>query len=112
MPSAKRFILKDSPPEVLERANQEPKGRTYDSDYSTQPGGVRIDEVVLGMKLASIAITDDKPDTLKNVSKANPWHTEALSIITGSPEEANMPLTHILEKHFNLVRWNGKCKDM
>lgn len=103
MPSAKRFVLKDSPPEVLERAKVEPKGRTYDPEYAEQPGAIRIEELTLAMKLASIAITDDKPDTLVNVSKANPWHTEALTIITGSEEEANAPLTEILKTHFNLT---------
>jgi pimeloyl-ACP methyl ester carboxylesterase len=102
MPSAKRFVLKDSPPEILEVAKVKPKGRTYDPAYSQKPGGVHIEELVLAMKLASIAITDDKPDTLKNISKANPWHTEALTIITGSTEEANKPLTEILKTHFNL----------
>lgn len=103
MPSAKRFVLKDSPPEVREAApDVEPHGRTYSKPHSQQPGGVRIEEVVLAMKLASLAITDDKPDTLRKVSKTNPWHTEALTLITGSQEEANKPLTEILDKHFNL----------
>ena len=103
MPSAKRFILKDSPPEVLAVAKDAPKGRTYDKEYSSKPSGIKIDELVLAMKLASLAITDDKEDTLKNVGKANPWHIEALTIITGSTEEAHKPLTEILHSHFNLT---------
>ena len=50
----------------------------------------------------SLAITDDEEDTLANVGKLNPWHIEALSMITGSKEEAHKSLTHILDKHFNL----------
>jgi len=45
----------------------------------------------------------------------NPWHVEALKIITGSEEEAHKPLTHILENYFdlevdkimNLTGWAG-----
>jgi hypothetical protein len=103
MPSAKRFILKDSPPEVLAVADVEPKGRTYTTEYSKYPGAVRVEDLVLATKLACIAITDDKENTLKKVGKANPWQIQALTIITGSEEEAHKPLTHILEKHFNLT---------
>jgi pimeloyl-ACP methyl ester carboxylesterase len=102
MPSAIQFILKDSPPEVLAVANVEPKGRMYTTEYSMQPGAVRIEDLTLAMKLASLAITDDKEDTLKKVGKTNPWHIKALTIITGSEEEAHKPLSHILENHFNL----------
>lgn len=103
MPSAKRFILKDSPPDLLAVADVEPKGRTYTTEYSKQPGAVRVEDLVLATKLACIAITDDKEGTLKEVGKANPWQIQALTIITGSEEEAHQPLTHILEKHFNLT---------
>jgi hypothetical protein len=59
-------------------------------------------EMLLGMKLASLAVTDDKPNTLKRVAKANPWHQEALKLITGSSEDAHKTLTEILDKHFDL----------
>jgi len=38
--------------------------------------------------MAALAITDDKPNTLKKMSKAMPWHSQALSMIVGSKEEA------------------------
>lgn len=102
MPSASRFVLKDSPPEILEAAKVEPQGRSYSIEHSKQPGGIKIDELTLGMKLAALAITDDKPDTLKKVSKAMPWHTQALTMITGSKEEARKPLSELLKNYFDL----------
>lgn len=103
-PANTTFILKDSPEEIIEAAGPDvqPKGRTYDLKYSEQPGGIRCDELVLGMKLASIAITDDKENTLKKIGRMNPWQIEAMKIVTGSKEEAHKPLTTILSKHFDL----------
>ncbi|KAL3764862.1 hypothetical protein ACHAW5_008478 [Stephanodiscus triporus] len=104
MSPTKTFILKDSPPEVLAVADVEPKGRNYTTDYySKQPGAITAEDLVLGTKLACVAITDDKEGTLKKVGRTNPWQIHALAIITGSEEEAHRPLTHILEKHFNLT---------
>ena len=115
MPRREDFVLKDSPPEIIKAADVEPKGRTYDVKYENKTGAVHIDDILLGTKLACIAITDDEEDTLANVGKLNPWHIEALSMITGSKEEAHKSLTHILEKHFslkidkfiNLSGWHG-----
>eukprot|EP00542_Grammatophora_oceanica_P020530 CAMPEP_0194046296 /NCGR_PEP_ID=MMETSP0009_2-20130614/20376_1 /TAXON_ID=210454 /ORGANISM="Grammatophora oceanica, Strain CCMP 410" /LENGTH=50 /DNA_ID=CAMNT_0038691521 /DNA_START=107 /DNA_END=256 /DNA_ORIENTATION=+ len=50
MPSAKRFVLKDSPADVLDAADEEPKGRNYDASYAEQPGGVKVEDLVMGMK--------------------------------------------------------------
>ena len=101
------FLLKDSPKELIEAAAEqdglEPKGRTYSSRLGQKPGGIKAEELLLGMKMASLAITDDKPNTLRNVSKANPWQKEALKLITGSKQEAYQPLTTILKKHFDLT---------
>lgn len=104
MPLANTMILKDSPPEVLEVADVKPQGRTYTTDYySKQPGAITAHDLVLGTKLACIAITDDKDGTLKKVGKTNPWQIHSLAIITGSEQEAHRPLTHILEKYFMLT---------
>ena len=65
--------------------------------------GPSIEEVILGMQYASMSITDDKPDTLKNVGKLNPWHIEALAMITGSEEEPFLPLSTLLHQHFGLT---------
>lgn len=99
----KSYVLKDSPPELIAAAKVSPKGRKYTKEESEKPGAVNIKDVVLGIKLACLAISDDKPDTVKNVSKMMPWHTEALTVITGSEEEAHKPLTTILSTHFDLT---------
>ena len=62
-----------------------------------------VREMLHGMIMASLAVTDDRPDSLKHVAKANPWHQEALKLITGSEEDAHRPLTEILDKHFGLT---------
>lgn len=97
-----KFLLKDSPPEVIAASGGTPKGRTYSSPHSQHPSGIRAEDLALGMKLASLAITDDRPGTLKKISKTNPWQEEALTIITGSREEAHKPLTEILKKLYDL----------
>ena len=102
MPKKEEFVLKDSDPEFIKAAGVQPRGREYDASCAKKPGAIRIDEVLLGTKLACIAITDDHEGTLAKVGKMNPWHIEALKMITGSEEEAHKPLTHILDKHFNL----------
>ena len=87
----------------------------YDGEIAKKPGAIKIDEVLLGTKLACGAITDDEEGTLEKVGKMNPWHIEALKMITGSREEAHKPLTYILEKYFdlkcdkilNLSGWSG-----
>jgi hypothetical protein len=96
------FVLKDSPSELIAASQVNPKGRKYSKEFSEKPGAVRIDDVVLGTKLACVAITDDKKRTLAKVGKIMPWHIEALTAITGSEEEAHKPLTTILSTHFDL----------
>jgi len=100
------FLLKDSSLELITAAVASgkgfPKGRTYSKEFSEKPGAIHINDLVLGMKYASLAITDDKPNTLKNVGKTNPWHIEALTIITGSEEAAHKHLTQILDDHMGL----------
>ena len=104
MPAKSAFVLKDSPEDVkTSNPNVTPKGRTYNGDIAkTKRGATKINEILLGTKLACIAITDDKRDTLKEVSKLNPWHEVAVTTITGSKEEAHKPLSSILDRHFGL----------
>ena len=98
------FLLKDSPQDLIDAASIKPQGRSYSKEIAeTHPGSIRIEEVVQGMKYAALAITDDKEDTLRKVGKSNPWHIDALKIITGSEEEAHKPLTHILSTHTDLA---------
>jgi Lipase (class 3) len=101
-PKAK-FLLKDSPPEVIAASDSQPKGRSYSTSYARKPGGIRVDDLVMGMKLASLAITDDKPGTLKNTAKTNPWQEEAMIMIAGSCEAAHKPLTTLLKDLFGLT---------
>jgi hypothetical protein len=63
--------------------------------------GEVIDEVSLGIMYASLAITDDKKDTLKKVGRSNPWQVEVVSTITGSKEQAHKPLSDILNEDMN-----------
>ena len=103
MPSAARFILKDSP-EILKSLVDESRlqGRSYSPEYAQQPGGVKAAEIALGLQFALLAITDDNPDTLKNVAKANPWQQVAMEMLTGSPTAAHQPLSHILKDKYSL----------
>ena len=71
---------------------------TIKNDATTKSDGFDINDILLGMKLASLAITDDKKDSLK---KVGPWQIEALTLLTGSLEEAHKPLSHILREHMN-----------
>jgi len=103
MPSAARFVMKDSP-EVL-RALVDKKalqGRSYSPEYAQRPDGIKASEVALGLQFACLAITDDEPDTLKKVAKANPWQQVAMELITGSPSAAHQPLSHILKDKYAL----------
>lgn len=46
--------------------------------------------------LASLAITDNEDRTVAKVGKMNPWHIQALTLITGSEERAHRRLSDIL----------------
>ena len=37
MPKKEEFVLKDSPEELIEAAGVEPKGRSYDAAYESEP---------------------------------------------------------------------------
>jgi len=101
--AAKKFVLKDSNPELIEAVGVNPQGRTYSKSFNDQPGAIRIEDVVSGMKYASLAITDDKEGTLAKVGKSNPWQIEALKVILGSEEEAHKPLSYMLSNHMGLT---------
>jgi Lipase (class 3) len=105
MPSGIRYITKDSHPliqKISEEQGKRVQGRRYDSQYASQPGGIRLDELVAGVKYACISITDDHPGTLLKVGKANPWYLNVMKMILGSKEKACLPLTTILQDHFAL----------
>jgi Lipase (class 3) len=84
--------------EIIEKLSPAQQ-KTMVHEGAGDPSDFDVDDVLLGTKLASLAVTDDEQDTLKKVGKMNPWHIEALTLITGSEEEAHKPLTYILDKH-------------
>lgn len=105
MPSGIRYITKDSHPiiqKISEEQGKHVQGRRYDSKYASAPGGIRIDELVAGVKYACVSITDDHPGTLLKVGKANPWYLNVMKMILGSKEKACLPLTTILQDCFKL----------
>ena len=77
-------------PTMTNKTGEEPK------KLDLQVNDDAIDEMSRGMMFAELAITDNKPGTLAKVSKANPWHEQALQLITGSKERAHLPLRDIL----------------
>jgi len=101
MPSVARFILKNSHPAIRELVDeQDLQGRRYNEDFAEESGGIKASELLFGMKLACLAITDDKPFTLQKIGKTNPWQVEAIKLIAG--DQSHAPLTDILYSQFGL----------
>ncbi|CAE7241739.1 unnamed protein product [Symbiodinium pilosum] len=67
------------------------QGRHYNASRALQPGGIRIDEVLLGVKLACLAYTDDQRGTLESLGGTR----KAIEMIAGP--EARRPLSEILQ---------------
>jgi Lipase (class 3) len=84
-------------PEGFRRRNQ--GGR---NNFRCNLSGDAIDEIARGLSYASLAITDDKTNTLRNIARKNPWHVETLKAITGSEEKSHQPLSRILKEDMNL----------
>ena len=62
-----------------------------------------LEHIARGTVYAALAITDDKPDTLKNTGKVHPWQLEAIKIITGGNDElAHSGLSTILAESMDL----------
>jgi len=58
--------------------------------------GDALEEVSKGLMLASLSVTDNKGNTMKEVGKTDPWHVEALKVATGSEKRAYNPLIQTL----------------
>lgn len=69
---------------------------------STTPDEDILDDLVRGMMYATVAITDDNEGTLRTISKASPWQTEAMKLVTGGSKRAHMPLSEILRETMGL----------
>eukprot|EP00537_Pseudo-nitzschia_pungens_P014565 CAMPEP_0172384842 /NCGR_PEP_ID=MMETSP1061-20121228/2564_1 /TAXON_ID=37318 /ORGANISM="Pseudo-nitzschia pungens, Strain cf. pungens" /LENGTH=432 /DNA_ID=CAMNT_0013113623 /DNA_START=30 /DNA_END=1328 /DNA_ORIENTATION=+ len=57
-----------------------------------------LNEISRGMIYSELSIIDNKEGTLSEVGKANPWHVQAMKLITGSKERAHLPLREILKE--------------
>lgn len=114
MPSASRIILKDSHPAIRSLvipssqakdsssstpSNQSPeavvRGRRYCPHIAKHhPRGIQLEDVILGLEFACLSITDDQPDTLRQVAKTNPWQERAIQkiVLDSSTNDANKAL--------------------
>lgn len=161
MPSASRFILKDSHPAIQQLGTQADKnettksstavspksspskgrqtnpslsssdgtrsdtkdgaefaqqfvlqGRSYNTEKSLEPGGITLHDMTIGLKYACMSIVDEKPDTLKNVGKSNPWQIQAMRLMLKDccpeienetlEEEIYQTLSYLMEKYYNI----------
>jgi hypothetical protein len=69
----------------------EAKGRRYCSLRASHRGGIHVDDLLLGVELASLAYTDNNPGTINNALGAR----EALEMLFGR-ENVDRPLTDLL----------------
>lgn len=97
--------------EAMRTDGGKPKqGRLYDSRQAEKPGGLRVDEIIYGLKMAHVSCTDDSEERLVN-SSAN--SLIALEKLVGGPEPevtSRLPLSQILKECFdlNLDCWMDK----
>ena len=75
------------------------QGRLYSKEYSEQPGGLRLDDMIYGLQMAQLACTDDSEDRLKT-SSSNTLAT--LQHIVGK-DDFRKPLSTILQSKFHLA---------
>jgi hypothetical protein len=119
MPSYARYVLKDSHPAVIAWAKSQSKNNksndkstngaweidAYECKSPTDPN-VNVKEVLFGLQMAMMSITDDRPNTLKNVGMANPWQIQSVKLIVGDTDGGDrcyLPLTQLLQEHFHLT---------
>ncbi|CAE7501743.1 unnamed protein product [Symbiodinium sp. CCMP2592] len=69
------------------------RGRRYSASRALQPGGIRLDDLLLGVKLACLSYTDDQRGTLESLGGTR----KAIEMIAGGPERARRPLSEILQ---------------
>ena len=79
------------------------QGRIYSPLQASKNGGIRVDEMIYGLKVAHLSMTDDAEDRL--VQTASPNGMAALiKAVGGDNPEANakLPLSRILKERFDL----------
>lgn len=54
------------------------QGRKYSPEHAQKPGGVRLDDMIFGVKMAQLSVTDDSEDRLKTVG---PTSRETLAAV-------------------------------
>lgn len=74
------------------------QGRVYGTKYAEMPGGIRVEEMIYGVKMAHLSCTDDSKERLQG-SGANT--IKALEEIVGE-ENFRKPLSVLLKDHFDL----------
>ena len=118
MPSAARYIHNGSHPALIAWAkehqpNEACTGEEYlaaavvvDQQQQQRNSNNRpqAHDMLYGVQMACLSITDDAPDTLKKVGGMNPWQVQSMQILTGgSNEKAHAPLTDILRDCYQLT---------
>ena len=78
------------------------KGRLYSTEYASKNGGLRVDEMIYGLKMAHLSVTDDTDERLVG-SSANALAALELAVGGDTPKETmKLPLSQILKEHYDL----------
>ena len=78
------------------------KGRLFSAKYGEKKGGIRVDEMIYGLKMAHVSCTDDSEDRLEGSS---PNSLAALEKLVGGDQPevtSRLPLSQILKERFDL----------
>ena len=68
------------------------------SDTDVPLEGEVIDEISQGIMYAALASSTHNGEDEDSIGEPNPWHMEAVKVITGSIDEAQKPLRDILSQ--------------
>jgi len=90
--------------QAMRTEGKKKQGRMYSTKYAKKVGGLRVDEMIYGMKMAHLSCTDDGEDHLK-VPKPSPNCMAAMEHLVGGDDPATtcmLPLSQILKEVFGL----------
>eukprot|EP00531_Pseudo-nitzschia_arenysensis_P004014 CAMPEP_0116155186 /NCGR_PEP_ID=MMETSP0329-20121206/22175_1 /TAXON_ID=697910 /ORGANISM="Pseudo-nitzschia arenysensis, Strain B593" /LENGTH=489 /DNA_ID=CAMNT_0003652207 /DNA_START=107 /DNA_END=1580 /DNA_ORIENTATION=+ len=100
---AKRRSVFDIRTEAMRTDGGQPKkGRIFNAKYGEKNGGVRVDEMIYGLKMAHVSCTDDSDERLEGSS---PNSLAALEKLVGGDEPeitSRFKLSEILKQRFDL----------